>query len=73
MINRNKSTKLNMNDSKGLSLLSQWNFNKGKLRDELRRTKEWMSIHEYEWRMNEEELKYELVYMNMYGGWIKKN
>ena len=43
------------------------------LRDELGRTKEWMSIHEYEWRMNEEELKYELVYMNMYGGWIKKN
>ena len=73
MINRNKWTKPNMNDLKGLSLLSQWNFNKGKLRDELGRTKEWMSIHEYEWRMNEEELKYELVYMNMYGGWIKKN
>ena len=43
------------------------------LRDELGRTKEWMSIHEYEWRMNEEELKDERVYMNMNGGWIKKN
>ena len=27
------------------------------MEDEWRRTKGWTSIHEYEWRMNEEELK----------------
>ena len=32
-----------------------------------------MSIHEYEWRMNKEELKDGWVYMNMNGGWIKMN
>ena len=29
------------------------------------RTKGWMSIHEYEWKMNEEELKDEWVDMNI--------
>ena len=32
-----------------------------------------MSMHEYEWRINKEELKDGWVYMNMNGGWIKKN
>ena len=41
--------------------------------DEWRRTKGWTSIHEYEWRMNKEELKDGWVCMNMYGGWMKKN
>ena len=43
------------------------------MEDEWRRTKVWISIHEYVWRMNKEELKDGWVYMNMYGGWIKKN
>ena len=32
-----------------------------------------MSMHEYEWRMNEEELKDGWVCMNMYGRWMKIN
>jgi len=35
----------------------------------LKKTKGWMSIHEYEWRMNKEELKDGWVYMNMNGRW----
>jgi len=32
-----------------------------------------MSIHEYEWKINKEELKDGWVCMNMNGGWIKMN
>ena len=35
------------------------------MEDEWRITKGWMSIHEYEWKMNEEELKDEWVDMNI--------
>ena len=31
-----------------------------------------MSMHEYEWRMNKDELNDGWVYMNMNGGWMKK-
>ena len=41
--------------------------------DEWRRTKEWISIHEYELRMHKDELKNGWVYMNMNGWWMKKN
>ena len=43
------------------------------MKDERRRTAGWMIMHECVWRMNEEELKDGWVYMNMNGGWIKKN
>ena len=39
---------------------------------EWRITKGWMSIHEYECKINEE-LKDGWVYMNMNGRWMKKN
>ena len=43
------------------------------MEDEWRIIKGWMSIQEYELKMNKEELKDEWVYMNMNGRWIKKN
>ena len=32
-----------------------------------------MNMHEYEWRLNKEELKDGWLCMIMNGGWVKKN